>query len=168
MALSKYYLNKRVVPVIHEALEVHGGAGYIEDCILPRAYREAPVNGIWEGAGNVISLDVLRALRKTPLSGEVFLAELRGVRGADARMDALTADLEQMILNEPLAEENARYLVERMAVALQAACLIRHAPAAHADAFCATRVAQGGGRAFGTLPAGTNFAGIIGRAAPAA
>src|SRR5271155_4807146 len=107
VALSKYYINKRVVPFVHEALEVHGGVGYIEETHMPRFYREAPVNGIWEGAGNVISLDVLRALHKTPAGADAFFAELNSVRGADRRMDTLTAELERMIRKEPIAEENA-------------------------------------------------------------
>jgi putative acyl-CoA dehydrogenase len=163
VALSKYYINKRVVPFVHEALEIHGGVGYIEETPLPRFYREAPVNGIWEGAGSVISLDVLRALRKSPASADSFFAELNAVRGTDRRMDGLIDELDGMIRKRPIAEENARYLVERMAIGLQAACLLQHAPASYADAFCATRVAQGGGRAFGTLPSGTSIDGILDR-----
>lgn len=166
VALSKYWLNKRVVPFIHEAMEVHGGAGYIEESVIPRYYREAPLNGIWEGAGNVISLDVLRALRKSPEAGDAFFAELATVRGQDRRMDALTDELDGLIHGAPVAEENARYLAERMAIALQAAALIRSAPTAVADGFCASRIVGGGGHAFGTLPGGVDHDSIIDRAWP--
>jgi putative acyl-CoA dehydrogenase len=168
VALSKYWLNKRVVPFIHEAMEVHGGAGYIEESVIPRYYREAPLNGIWEGAGNVISLDVLRALRKDSLTGEAFFAELATVRGADRRMDATIDELDQLIRREPLAETSARYLAERMALALQGSALIRDAPSAMADAFCASRLSGAGGRAFGTLPGTVDTDAIIARAWPAA
>jgi putative acyl-CoA dehydrogenase len=167
VALSKYWLNKRVVPFIHEAMEVHGGAGYIEESVIPRYYREAPLNGIWEGAGNVISLDVLRALRKEPAAGEMFFAELETVKGVDPRMDATIRDLDRMIRREPMAEENARYLAERMALALQGAALLRHAPHAVSDAFCLTRLAGSGGRAFGAMPSGVDLHAILERSAGA-
>ncbi|WP_432770921.1 acyl-CoA dehydrogenase family protein [Sphingopyxis sp.] len=163
VALSKYWLNKRVVPFIHEAMEVHGGAGYIEESVIPRYYREAPLNGIWEGAGNVISLDVQRALRKEPAAADLFFAELETARGGDRRMDAAIAELDQLIRGEPLADESARYLTERMALALQAAALIRHAPHAVADAFCATRLGGAGGQAFGTMPGGIDQNAILER-----
>jgi putative acyl-CoA dehydrogenase len=166
VALSKYWLNKRVVPFIHEAMEVHGGAGYIEESVIPRYYREAPLNGIWEGPGNVISLDVLRALRTSPAAGEAFFAELATVRGEDARMDALVAELDGLIHGDSVPEDQARYLAERMAIALQAAALIRHSPAVVADAFCATRIAGRGGQTYGTLPTGINASAIIDRAWP--
>lgn len=163
VALSKYWLNKRVVPFIHEAMEVHGGAGYIEESVIPRYYREAPLNGIWEGAGNVISLDVLRALRREPGAVDLFFAELETARGGDPRLTAAIDELDRLIRREPLNEDGARYLAERMAVALQAAVLIRHAPPAVADGFCATRLAGGGGRAFGTLPSGVDQDAILSR-----
>ena len=106
------------------------------------------------------------ALRTTPAAGDAVFAELNDVRGLDARLDALTADLDRRVRHEPLDETSARHLAERMAIALQAAELLRHAPASIADAFCATRVAGGGGIAFGTLPAGTDMTSIIERAWP--
>ncbi len=166
VALSKYWINKRAVPFIHEVMEVHGGAGYIEESVIPRYYREAPLNGIWEGPGNVISLDVLRALRKSPEAGEAFFAELQIVQGQDRHMDALIAELETLIHGDPIAESDARYLAERMAIAVQAAALIRHAPASTADAFCVSRVAGRGGQAYGTLPQGIDTRAIIDRAWP--
>lgn len=166
VALSKYWINKRVVGVVHEAMEVLGGVGYIEESVVPRYYREAPLNGIWEGPGNVICLDVLRALRREPDVANIFLDELRLARGSDRRFDVLLAELEDEIGNGLLVDENARHLAERMAIALQASLLIRYAPSSVADAFGATRVAGGGGRAYGTLPSGTNTDGIIDRAWP--
>ena len=163
VALAKYHLNKRVIPFIHEAMEVHGGIAYIEESVIPRFYREAPLNGIWEGAGNVICIDVLRALRKEPDAAAVFFAELNLVRGADARMDAVIDELKEL-LGSPIAEQQARYITERMAVALQAALLIRHAPSALANAFCATRLARNNGHAFGTLPSNTDIDAILERA----
>ena len=145
---------------------MHGGAGYIEESVIPRYYREAPLNGIWEGPGNVISLDVLRALRKSPEAGEVFFAELQIVRGQDRHMDALISELETLIHGDPIAESDARYLAERMAIALQAAALIRHAPASTAAAFCVSRVAGRGGQAYGTLPQVIDTRAIIDRAWP--
>ena len=166
VALSKYWLNKRVVPFIHEAMEVHGGAGYIEESVIPRYYREAPLNGIWEGAGNVISLDVLRALRREPGAADIFLDELKLSRGASRHLDAAIDEVETL-LAAPLAEDQARYLTERMALTLQGAILAQHAHSAVADAFFASRLAGNSGAAFGTLPPGTAFDAIIARAWPA-
>ncbi|MFC3787138.1 putative acyl-CoA dehydrogenase [Sphingopyxis italica] len=163
VALSKYWLNKRVVPFIHEAMEVHGGAGYIEESVIPRYYREAPLNGIWEGAGNVISLDVQRALRKEPEAANLFFDELAAARGGNRHLDAAAVGLDSLIRGEPLADASARYLAERMALSLQAAALVRHSPAAVADAFCATRLGGAGGAAFGTLPAGADQDAILER-----
>ena len=129
----------------------------------PSSLREAPLNGIWEGAGNVISLDVQRALRKEPAAADLFFAELETARGGDRRMDAAIAELDGLIRGARLADASARYLTERMAIALQAAALIRHAPHAVADAFCATRLGGGGGHAFGTLPAGIDEVAILDR-----
>lgn len=166
VALSKYWLNKRVVPVVHEAMETHGGAGYIEESVIPRYYREAPLNGIWEGPGNVISLDVLRALRTNPEAGEAFFAELDTVRGADRRMDALIEELKSLIRGEAIAETQARYLAGRMAVALQGAALLRGAPEAVSDIFLATRVSKPG-LVFGEIPVGMAIDRVVERAWPA-
>lgn len=165
VAIAKYHLNKRVVPFIHEAMEVHGGIGYIEESVIPRFYREAPLSGIWEGAGNVICLDVLRALRKDQGTAAAFFAELDLARGVDPRMDAAITEL-QDLLGAPLAEDQARYITEKMAHALQASLLIRHAPSAVAGAFCATRLSGLGGRAFGTLPNTLDVDAILARALP--
>ena len=165
VAIAKYWTNKRSVPVIHEAMEAHGGAGYIEESVIPRFYREAPLNGIWEGAGNVICLDVLRALRKDAGTVDALLAELERARGGDRRLDRALGEIGSALAKPSLlAEDQARHVTERLALALQAALLVRHAPSAVADAFCATRLGGEGGRAFGTLPSGADTETILGRA----
>lgn len=168
VALSKYWLNKRVVPFMAEALEAHGGAGYIEESVMPRYYREAPLNGIWEGAGNVISLDVLRALRREKGAAEVFFDEIGKARGVNHAFDTAFDELDRLVRREPIPEDQARHVAERMALALQAAVLLQHAPHVVSDTFCATRLAGAGGRAYGTLPVGTDFETVLARALPAA
>lgn len=133
---------------------------------MPRLYREAPLASIWEGSGNVMSLDVLRALVREPRSAEVFLAEVELASGGDARLDAHVASLKQELADFEQIETRARRVVERMALALQGSLLVRHAPAAVADAFCGSRLARAGGLEYGTLPAGTPFAEIVERHRP--
>ncbi|HLT02471.1 MAG TPA: DNA alkylation response protein, partial [Geminicoccaceae bacterium] len=134
--------------------------------ILPRLYREAPVNSIWEGAGNVVCLDVLRALEREPESLEALLAELQSARGADLRLDGRLVRLSNLIADRSGLEPRARQLVEQLALALQAALLVRHAPAPVADAFCASRLADHTGRQFGVLPSGLDLGAICARAWP--
>jgi putative acyl-CoA dehydrogenase len=161
---AKYWNCKRVVGVVHEALECHGGNGFVEEGPMARLYREAPLNGIWEGAGNVIALDVLRAAAKSPPAVDAVIAEIRAAKGADQRLDSAIDRLEAE-LRDPLEHEaRARRIAEKMAVALQASLLIRHSPAAMADAFCATRLGGDGGGAFGNLPAGFDQRAIVERA----
>lgn len=162
-AAAKYWVCKRGPAQVNEALECLGGNGYVEECILPRLYREAPVNSIWEGSGNVICLDILRAMNKEPEAVESVLGEIRLARGGDRQFDAFTQSLEKD-LSASATELTARRLAERMALALQASLLIRHSIREAADAFCASRLANDAGRAFGTLPATTNFRAIIDRA----
>jgi putative acyl-CoA dehydrogenase len=164
--VAKYWNCKRAPGAIVEAMECHGGNGYVEELNLARLYRDAPVNAIWEGSGNVICLDVLRALEKTPASGESFLAELRRAKGGDRRLDAFTDALEQD-LAQHASEAHARGLVERMALALGASLLVRHAPPATADAFCASRLESRAGL-FGVLPDGVDETALIERATVAA
>ena len=137
---------------------------------MPRLYREAPLNSLWEGPGNVNSLDVLRAMAKEPESVVVYLDEVEAAGGADARLDAAVAALKDelaALARAPQdAEPGARRLVERMALALQGALLVRHAPAAVADAFCASRLGGDWGYAYGTLPPGVDTAAIVARATP--
>src|SRR3954469_11664862 len=164
-AVAKFQVCKRASPMVCEALECLGGNGYVEESILPRLYREAPLNSIWEGSGNVICLDVLRAIHKEPQARDALLAELRLSRGADRRLDAALDAAEAQLIRPD--EASARRLVESLALSLQAALLVQHAPAAVADAFCATRLGGDHGTSFGTLPAAVNTAAILERAWPA-
>ncbi|MFN2547994.1 MAG: isovaleryl-CoA dehydrogenase [Myxococcales bacterium] len=163
-AVAKYWICKRASPFAVEALECLGGNGYVEESIMPRIYREAPLNSIWEGSGNVICLDVLRALGKEPQARDALVAELREARGSDRRYDAALDDAEARFA-EP-EEAGARRLVESLALALEASLLLRHAPRAVADGFCATRLAGDHGYAFGSLPAGVDVDAILARAWP--
>jgi putative acyl-CoA dehydrogenase len=168
---AKYWVCKRAPTAVAEALEVLGGNGYVEESVLPRLYREAPLNSIWEGSGNVMCLDLLRALGREPAGLDAFRAELWRSRGGDRRLDAWTAALDRDLGAgrdpDDAQEGQARRLAERMALALQGALLVRHAPAAVADAFCASRLAGDGGRAFGTLPGGADCTAILERTRPA-
>ena len=165
-AVAKYWVCKRAPQMIYEAMECLGGNGYVEESILPRLYREAPVNAIWEGSGNVICLDVQRAMVREPASVPAFLAELQLARGANAHLDAALAKLEVALADPAGAEARARRTVEQMALALQASLLVRGAPAAVSDAFCAGRLGDDPGRAFGTLPSEARWGEIIERATP--
>ncbi|HYU36171.1 MAG TPA: acyl-CoA dehydrogenase family protein [Thermoanaerobaculia bacterium] len=169
-AVLKYWLCKRAPVHAAEALECLGGNGYTEEWPLARLYREAPLNSIWEGSGNIQCLDVLRAIQKAPKSLAALFGEIALARGADHRLDIFVATLRDDLgrLDPEEAETRARHLVERLALALQGSLLVRHAPPAVADAFCASRLAGEGGRAFGTLPAGTDVGMILERAAPEA
>ena len=166
-AVGKYWACKRAPNHCFEALECHGGAGYVEESGMPRMYREAPLASIWEGSGNVISLDVLRALTRSPRSLEVFLTEVELARGADRRLDARIDDLKSQFDDPATLESRARRVVESMALCLEGSLLVRNGPPAVADAFCASRLAGEGGLEYGTLPPGSDFEAIIerGRAA---
>ena len=162
-ALGKYWVCKRQPPLVAEALECLGGNGYDEAFPLARLYREAPLNGIWEGSGNVNALDVLRALTREPEALDAYREEVEPAAGADARLDEAWRQLRAELARTEDAELRARRLVERMALVLQGSLLVRHAPAAVADAFCASRLAGDRGLAFGTLPSGLDLAGVIDR-----
>jgi putative acyl-CoA dehydrogenase len=165
---AKYWLGKRAPAAVVEALEVLGGNGYVEESVLPRLYREAPLNSIWEGSGNVMCLDVLRALGRQPETADAVRAELRAAAGVDRRLDAHVAALDTELavaaVGREETEAQARRFVERLALALQGALLVRHAPPPVADAFCASRLGGDGGRTFGTLPAKADVAAIVERA----
>jgi putative acyl-CoA dehydrogenase len=151
-----------------EALETLGGAGYVEASGMPRLFRESPLNGIWEGSGNVISLDVLRALARDPEGLDSVLAEIGEASGAEPRLDAWLDTLRDELTEPETMELRARRIVEKLALALQASLLVRYSPPAVADAFVTSRLAGDGGRAFGTLPASVDFDAIIERHSPIA
>jgi putative acyl-CoA dehydrogenase len=163
---AKYWICKRGITLAGEAMEVLGGNGYVEESLMPRIYREMPVNSIWEGSGNVMCLDVLRALQRTPEAGEALRAELAPVRGTEPRLDRFLQRLDSTLAARP-DEAQARRLAEMLVLALQGALLVRFAPPAIADAFCASRLASDRSGAFGTLPAGIDAAAIVERATPA-
>jgi putative acyl-CoA dehydrogenase len=164
--VAKYWVCKRGPAVAAEALECLGGNGYVEDSGMPRLYREMPLNSIWEGAGNVNCLDVLRALGRQPETLEALQAEIALAGGADRHLDAFTRRLERELAETDQLEARARRLVERLALALAGSLLVRHGRPAVADAFCASRLGGDWGGAFGTLPAGVDFAAIVGPATP--
>ncbi len=164
---AKFWICKRAPSLALEAMEVLGGNGYVEESIMPRIYREMPVNSIWEGSGNVMCLDVLRAISRMPNAGEVLSQEL-GEAG-DARVDAFAGRLQQRLAAADRNDESqARVLVRDLVLALQGALLVQHAPGAVADAFCASRLGGEAGSAFGTLPRGLDLRAIAERALPLA
>ncbi len=162
--VAKYWINKRVTGFVYEAMECHGGAGYVEESILPRLYRQAPLNSIWEGSGNVICLDVLRAMGRHADSVAVVLEELEAVAGTDAHYDAALRALKDMLRPEAVQESAARRLTERLALLLQASLLLRHAPGLVSSAFCRERLGPGGTLAYGPLQDGTHARAIVDRA----
>jgi putative acyl-CoA dehydrogenase len=166
-ALAKYWISKRAPAAVAEALECLGGNGYVEDFPLARLYREAPLNSIWEGSGNVICLDVLRSIRGDPATLDAWFAEVEDAAQSDVRLRRHVDAVRSERLDVERDPFVARRFTERLALGLQAALLVRHAPAAVADAFCATRLAGDWGRAFGTLPSGTAAKEIAERSWPA-
>ncbi|MGW6094670.1 acyl-CoA dehydrogenase family protein [Streptomyces sp. NPDC055157] len=165
---AKYWVTKRCTPLAGEALECLGGNGYVEESGMPRLLREAPLNSIWEGSGNVQALDVLRALQREPQALNAFLQEVGRARGADHRMDGAIKDMLTELADLNGIEARARRLVERMALVLQGSLLVRWAPPEVADAFCASRLGGDWGSAFGTLPHSLDLASIVERARPVA
>jgi len=164
--LAKFWVCKRAVPFLGEALECIGGNGFVEEHAMARLYREAPLNGIWEGAGNVVALDVLRALNRNPESGSALMDEVRQAQGQNANLDKSIADLENQLAGDTQSEAHCRQLVSAMAQTVQASLLARFAPAAISDAFCAARLGADRGTAFGAGPAFTQPHQILQRAAP--
>jgi putative acyl-CoA dehydrogenase len=166
-AIGKYWICKRAPALVNEAQECLGGAGYVEESILPRLYRQAPLNSIWEGSGNIQCLDVLRALSREPDTREALFAELLAARGAHAALDREVADLQARLADVAGLERGSRHVVERMALALQASLLLRAGNDAVAAAFCESRLAGAHGYAFGTLGAGAPLTALVERARPA-
>jgi putative acyl-CoA dehydrogenase len=160
VAIAKYWINKRLPSHVCEAMECLGGSGYIEDSVMPRLYRQAPLNGIWEGSGNVICLDLLRTMNREPQAVEALLAEAQTARGGDRRLDRAIDRLEAGI-GDLSREIHARRLAELIAVVLQAGLLVKHGPAPVADAFCASRLDSEWHGTYGTLPGDVDFDGIL-------
>ncbi|MCU6433298.1 isovaleryl-CoA dehydrogenase [Undibacterium sp. Jales W-56] len=165
-AIGKYWICKRTPQHAYEAMECIGGSGVMEDTVMPRLYREAPINAIWEGSGNVQCLDVLRAIAKTPEVLPAYFAELDSAKGRHAAFDHYVAQLTSDMQDVAELEYRARDLVDRMALALQATQLLKSAPAFVADAFCQSRLASQGHHQYGALPRHIDVKSIIDRAMP--
>jgi putative acyl-CoA dehydrogenase len=165
--IGKYWINKRVVNFVYECMEAHGGAGYIEEGVMPRIYRQSPLNSIWEGSGNVICLDVLRAMAREPDSVAAFVQEIETARGANTALDRAIETAKTAIAKPPV-ESAARRLVETMALALQGTVLARNSTPTMLDAFCATRLSEHPGFAYGALDAKIDTDAILDRAMPSA
>ena len=163
-AVVKYWNTKRCPSMVFEALECHGGPGYIEESIMPRLYREAPINSIWEGSGNVVGLDVLRAMSREPDAIPALLAEIEKARGNDTHLDRAIEELKDELADTDDIESRMRTITEAMALTLQGALLTRDAPAAVGEAFCAARLAPRYRGTFGTLPRAMDFDTLINRA----
>jgi len=164
--VGKYWICKRTPNHAYEAMECIGGSGVMEDCIMPRLFRESPVNAIWEGSGNVQCLDTLRAIHKEPDTLEAFFREAAQAKGSDARFDRFFEQLQNDFADISDFQYRARNLVDRMALTLQASLLLQHSDKSVADAFCASRLQSNGGMNYGNLPPGTDAAAIIKRATP--
>ncbi|MFF4047166.1 acyl-CoA dehydrogenase family protein [Streptomyces chartreusis] len=165
---AKYWVTKRCAPVTVEAAECLGGNGYVEESGMPRLVRESPLNSIWEGAGNVQALDVLRALQREPAALDAYLREVGQARGADHRLDGAIKALLTDLADLDGIEARARRLTERLALVLQGSLLVRFAPPQVADAFCASRLGSDGGAAFGTLPHTLDLTAMVERSRPRA
>jgi putative acyl-CoA dehydrogenase len=164
-AIGKYWICRRAPAFVNEAQECLGGAGYIEESLLPRLYRQAPLNSIWEGSGNIQCLDVLRALSREPETGVALLAELQAAKGLHDGFDEDVAALQPLLHEVADDQASARMLSERLALALQAAVLLR-AESPAAEAFCRSRIGGAHGLAMGTLPGDLDFAALVDRALP--
>lgn len=163
IAVGKYWVCKRQPGHAYEAMECIGGSAVMENSVMPRFYREAPINTIWEGSGNVQCLDVLRSMRKEPESLQAFLAEVGRGEGLDERFDRYYARLQSEFAELNNDQYRLRTVVERMALALQASLLLRQAPKPVSGAFCAARLDGGSGHTYGMLPPGTDCESLIDR-----
>jgi putative acyl-CoA dehydrogenase len=162
--VAKYWVCKRTPTLVAEALECHGGNGFIEDHLMARLYREAPLNGIWEGSGNVICLDVIRALGRAPDAAAAVLDEMARAEGGHPALDALLENMRDKLARPGNLEQEARRIVEQLALGLCASLMLRHAPNQVSEVFCSTRLGNNHGMALGTLPAGTPYSALIDRA----
>ncbi|ARU58589.1 acyl-CoA dehydrogenase-like protein [Oleiphilus messinensis] len=164
-AIGKYWICKRTPNHAYEAMECIGGSGVMEDSLMPRLFRESPVNAIWEGSGNVQCLDVLRAMYKEPSTLNAYFQEVQRSRGENKYLDTCIDQLYRALQDTSQFEYNARTLVDQMAVALQASLLIQAGNTNIADSYCLARLSQTGAHHYGTLPKGVDCTGIIERAA---
>jgi putative acyl-CoA dehydrogenase len=164
--IAKYWVCKRAVPVVAEALECHGGNGFIEDHLMARLYREAPLNGIWEGTGNVICLDVLRSMARMPGAIDALMAEIGEARGCNTRFDAAFGRLKDDVADLARQEGQARRLVERLALMLAASLMLRYEPHEVGDAFVESRLDGDWTGAFGTLAPGIDTGALARMAVP--
>ncbi len=165
--VAKYWICKRCPTLVAEAMEVHGGNGYVDDGPMPRLFRQSPLNSIWEGSGNVMCLDTLRAMGRQPKSVEVLAAEIAPALGKNRAFDSFVAKLKDGLSNPQDIEIRSRELTQGIALAMQGALLLCHAPATTSEAFCASRLTPSHwGTTFGTLPPSTDFAAILERAWP--
>jgi putative acyl-CoA dehydrogenase len=168
---AKYWICKRGPAVAAEAMEVLGGNGYVEEGVMARVYRQMPLNSIWEGSGNIMCLDILRAFGKHPRSLEVLFAEISAALGKNRNFDRFVGRLKDSVKDTGNIEARARTITQGIALAVQGGLLVRFAPDYVADAFCASRLAADtpfGGGAFGALPGNTDFGALLARAWPAA
>lgn len=165
-AIGKFWICKRAVFAVSEAMEVLGGNGYVEETVLPRLYRDVPVNSIWEGSGNVQCLDVLRSMHKEKESAEILLNEIKSASGANKNFDDFTQKVEKELLEADNLEFRARRVVEKLALALQASTLLKFAPDFVAEAFCNSRLTGDKHLNFGTLSANIAVEKIISRSMP--
>jgi putative acyl-CoA dehydrogenase len=163
--IAKYWICKRAVPLVAEAMEVLGGNGYVEESVMPRIYRETPLNSIWEGSGNIMCLDVLRAIHKSPEALQLLRDEI-APGGETSPQLAAFADTFMKMSREELTEASARNLVERLALALQASLLLRFSPPAVSDLFMQTRLADAWTGTFGSLAGKYDLPSVIKRALP--
>ena len=161
--MAKYWLARRNPAFMFEAMECLGGNGYVEEAPLARFYREAPLNSIWEGSGNVACLDVLRSMQKQPESVAVLLSEMRAGAIGDRRLSLFVDAIATQLAETGDIEQRARRIVEMAALALQAGLMAQHAAPAASGAFFSSRVDGNWGHAFGTLPKGTRCEEIIAR-----
>ena len=164
--VAKYWVTKRCTPVVREAMECLGGNGYVEESIVPRLFRESPVNAIWEGSGNVIALDTMRALAREPASGEAFVVESELALGADPALDHAIGEVRTTLATLTDPEHEARRIVERLAVTWAASLMVRHRSGPAADAYVMSRISGDGGAMFGTLPTGAGTGSIAATAVP--